>query len=628
MYKILDDYKDMKEIKKMSFPQLELFAEDIRKFLIDKVSKTGGHLASNLGVVELTLSLYNVFDFSVDKLVWDVGHQAYVHKVLTGRKDRFESLRKFGGISGFPKREESAYDMFETGHSSTSISSALGMARARDLCGKKHEVVAVIGDGALTGGMALEALNDVGYKKTKLIIVLNDNEMSIGKNVGGLSTYLSKLRVDPKYNKLAQEFDSTIRKIPNIGKGMANSIEKIKDGIKQVIVPSMLFEDMGLKYLGPIDGHNIKDLSKVMSLAKKINEPVIIHVVTQKGKGYGYAEKNPGKYHGIGPFNCDSGESCATSGDTYSGAFSSEIIKLAEEDRRIVAITAAMRDGTGLSKFAEKFPERFFDVGIAEQHAATMAAGMASEGLKPVFCVYSTFLQRAYDQVLHDVCIQNLPVLFAIDRAGIVGEDGETHQGVFDLSYLSHIPNMTIMTPKCIPELKNMLKWAVKQKYPISVRYPRGGDHSSLQINPKSDFIKGQWEVVTTENKNASDDRKKIAIVAAGKMVQHAMLAKEKLAEFNVNLTIINACFVKPIDKAMINWLSDEEYTIVTIEDNVLQGGLGSSVLQYAATLKKNTKVINLGFRDEFITHGSIDMLYKLYGLDANGIVDSILKLL
>ncbi|MCM0650365.1 1-deoxy-D-xylulose-5-phosphate synthase [Clostridium swellfunianum] len=626
-YKILDLYKDANVIKKMSFADLDKFAQDIRSFLIDKVSKTGGHLASNLGVVELTLSLYNVFDFDNDRLVWDVGHQAYIHKILTGRKDKFDTLRKYQGLSGFPKRDESIYDRFETGHSSTSISAALGMARARDLSGKKHEVVAVIGDGALTGGMALEALNDVGYKKTKIIIILNDNEMSIGKNVGGLSTYLSKLRVDPKYNKLKQEVDTTLRKIPSIGKGMADSIEKIKDGIKQVIVPSMLFEDMGLRYFGPIDGHNIKDLSKVMSMAKGINEPVIIHVVTQKGKGYKYAEKNPGKFHGVGPFNCDSGEMCTSGGSSYSGAFGSEIVEIASEHKNVVAITAAMRDGTGLNKFAEKFPNRFFDVGIAEQHAVTLAAGMASEGLKPVFAVYSTFLQRAYDQVLHDVCIQKLPVVFAIDRAGIVGEDGETHQGVFDLSFLSHMPNMTIMTPKCIPELKTMLRWAVKQNHPIAIRYPRGGDYTDLELIPVENFIKGKWEVVY-KSEFVEKPRKKIAVIAAGKMVQHALLAKDRLEPSSVDLTIVNSCFIKPIDKEFIKKLLNEGFSIITVEDNVIHGGLGSAVLQYAASIGSKMEIINLGFKDEFITHGSVDVLYKLYGLDASGIASSIRKLL
>lgn len=626
MYNMLDKYKDINDIKLMSIDELECLASDIRSFLIDKVSKTGGHLASNLGVVELTISLYNVFNFNEDKIVWDVGHQAYVHKVLTGRKDKFDTLRKYKGISGFPKREESKYDMFETGHSSTSISAALGMARARDLMRKKHEVVAVIGDGALTGGMALEAINDAGYKKTKLIIILNDNQMSIGKNVGGLSTYLSKIRIDPKYNKFKQELDSTLRKIPSIGKGMVNSIERIKDGIKQVIVPSMIFEEMGLKYLGPIDGHNIRELSKVMAMAKNSTEPVIIHVVTKKGKGYEFAEKKPDKFHSMGPFHCDSGEACSTSSMTYSNVFGKELADIAMNNDKVVAITAAMRDGTGLSDFASQFPNRFFDVGIAEQHAVTLAAGMAREGIKPVFAVYSTFLQRAYDQILHDVCIQNLPVIFAIDRAGIVGEDGETHQGVFDLSYLSHMPNMCIVTPKCTEDLQVILRWAVKQKFPIAIRYPRGGDNKDIALKPIEDLEIGKWETIYSNEEN--NKNKKIAVIAAGKMVQHALLAKDRLAGLDINLKIINACFIKPIDKALIKQLINDGYDIVTIEDNVIHGGLGSLVLEYVSTLESDNRIVNLGFKDEFIPHGNVDILYKLYSLDANGIADSIIKLL
>ena len=619
MADILDKYNDMNSIKKMTLKELDCFSEEIREFLIDNVSKTGGHLASNLGVVELTLSLYNVFDFEKDKVIWDVGHQAYVHKILTGRKDKFETLRKFGGISGFPKREESKFDMFETGHSSTSISAALGMARARDLQKKDYEVIAVIGDGALTGGMAFEALNDMGDRKTKIITILNDNQMSIGKNVGGMSTYLSRLRVDPKYNKFKEDFNTTIGKIPNIGKGVTNSIEKFKDGIKQLIMPGMLFEDMGIKYLGPIDGHNIKELSKVLAMAKNIKGPVIIHVLTKKGKGYDYAERHSEKFHAIGPFDCDSGEVCLNSGTSYSKAFGEELCSLAKENSSIVAITAAMRDGTGLGGFAKEYPERFFDVGIAEQHAVTLAAGMAKEGIRPVFAVYSTFLQRAYDQILHDVCIQKLPVILGIDRAGIVGEDGETHQGVFDLSYLSHMPNMVIMAPKCINELKSILGWAFKQDFPIAIRYPRGGDNSKLHMKPLDNFTLGKWEVL--------EQGHGISIVASGKMVQHALLAKEKLEKLGISTEVINACFIKPIDKGFISDRVAKGNKIVTIEDNVLHGGLGSLVLEYVNSLNKDTKVLTLGFKDEFIPHGNVDILYKLHGLDVNGIVDNILKI-
>ncbi|WP_333861690.1 1-deoxy-D-xylulose-5-phosphate synthase [Clostridium sp.] len=617
MFNLLDNYKDVNDIKKMSLEEKEQLASEIREFLIENVSKTGGHLASNLGVVELTLSLFNIFDLNHDKLIWDVGHQAYVHKLLTGRKDKFHTLRQFGGISGFPKRCESVYDFFETGHSSTSISAALGMARARDLKGEKHNVVAVIGDGALTGGMALEALNDAGYRKTKLIIILNDNQMSIGKNVGGVSRYLNKLRVDPKYNKFKEEVENTLKKIPNIGKGMAKYLERLKNGIKKMVVSGMFFEDIGIKYLGPIDGHNIKDLTEVMTAAKKVNAPVIIHVITKKGKGYEFAEKNPGKFHGIGPFDFNNGEIAVTSTSTYSKAFGDEMVNLARKDKKIVVITAAMKDGTGLGNFAKEFPERFFDVGIAEQHAVTLAGGMAVEGLKPVFAVYSTFLQRSYDQLLHDICIQKLPVVFAVDRAGIVGDDGETHQGIFDLSYLTEMPNMTVMSPKCISELTYMLKWSLNQNCPIAVRYPRGGDNISLA--PLESFQFGRWEYIL--------DQGKIALVAQGRMVEHAVLAAEKLKQKGILVRVISACFIKPLDKEMLQELVEEDVTIITIEDNIIRGGLGSYILEYVNTLHKKADVINLGFKDEFVTHGKPDILYKLYELDVESIVDEVLKI-
>ncbi|MDP4144806.1 MAG: 1-deoxy-D-xylulose-5-phosphate synthase [Bacillota bacterium] len=617
MPNMLDNYNDIAEIKKMSFKDLDLFANDIRQFLIEKVSKTGGHLASNLGVVELTLSLFKVFNFDKDKIVWDVGHQSYVHKILTGRKDKFDSLRKFGGISGFPKRSESKYDAFDTGHSSTSISAALGIARARDLNKGNYEVVALIGDGALTGGMAFEALNDAAYNKTKMIIILNDNQMSIAQNVGGMSTYLSKLRVDPKYNKFKDEVNDKLRKT-NIGNEVANSIQKIKGGLKQIIVPGMLFEDMGIKYFGPIDGHNIKELVDVFTNAKNIKGPVIIHAITKKGKGYDFAEKNPNKFHGIGPFDSYSGECCSNSQITYSKAFGEELVNIAEEDKRVVAITAAMPDGTGLSEFSKKYKNRFFDVGIAEQHAVTMAAGMASEGFKPVFAVYSTFLQRAYDQIIHDVCMQKLPVIFAIDRAGIVGEDGETHQGVFDLSYLSHMPNMTIMSPKCVSELKPMLRWALKQTGPIAIRYPRGSDICDVTLNALSNIRIGKWEEVT--------DGKDIAIIGVGKMVQSAVLVRERLERLGISAKIISASFIKPLDIEMMNKLINDNYKIITIEDNVVTGGFGAMFTQHLNTIKSDVKVLNLGFQDEFIQHGGVDILYKLYNLDVEGIFQSILK--
>ncbi len=619
MGEILDKYTDISEIKDMDIKKLYLFSEELREFLIDKVSKSGGHLASNLGVVELTISLYNVFDFNKDKLIWDVGHQSYVHKILTGRRDEFDTLRQFGGLSGFPKKEESPYDFFETGHSSTSISAALGMARARDLKGEKYDVVAVIGDGALTGGMALEALNDAGGSKTKIIIILNDNQMSIGKNVGGLSSYLGKIRFDPKYNKIKDNVKSRLDRT-SIGKSFARAIKKIKGSIKQFVVPGMLFEEMGVKYMGPIDGHNIKEVSKVLKMAQNADTPVLIHIVTTKGKGYDHAEKNPGKFHSMGPFDCDSGEATFPSGMTYSRAFGEELVNLAKEDERIVAITAAMRDGTGLLEFSKQFKNRFFDVGIAEQHAVTMAAGMASNGLKPVFAVYSTFLQRAYDQVIHDVCMQKLPVVFAIDRAGLVGDDGETHQGIFDISFLSHMPNLMIMSPKSVEELRYMLKFALKQNQPIAIRYPRGGDSIYRGLPPVKKFIPGKWETICEEGN--------IVVFAVGNMLQQTILVKEKLNKMGIKISIVNACFIKPIDIQLINHFISKNFKVVTIEENVISGGLGSTVLKHINSMNSSITVMNLGFKDEFVEQGRVDILYKLCGLDVSGITSSILDII
>jgi len=618
MSKYLDRYKDFNEIRNMKIDELEEFAEEIRQFLITQVSKTGGHLSSNLGVVELTMSLFNVFDFTKDKIIWDVGHQSYVHKILTGRKERFDTLRQYKGLSGFPKTEESKYDMFNTGHSSTSISAAAGMARARDIKNEKHDVVAVIGDGALTGGMAMEALNDIGYNKTKMIVVLNDNQMSISPNVGGISTYLNDLRMGNAYNRVKSDVNATLEKIPKVGKSMINSINKMKDSVKQLMVPGMLFENMGLKYYGPIDGHDIKEMSKVLKKAQQVEGPVIIHVITKKGKGYEYAEEFPDKFHGVGPFNCENGQQPSKVSKSYSEIFGETMLKLAEKNKKLVAITAAMPEGTGLERFSKEFPKRFFDVGIAEQHAVTMAAGMASQGLRPVFAVYSTFLQRAYDQVIHDVALQKLPVVIAIDRAGIVGQDGETHQGVFDLSYLTHIPDMTIMSPKCTEELRYMLQFAVTQNYPIAIRYPRGGDLSNINLSPMTFFRKGKWEVLG--NKSG-----KVAIIAVGKMVQNVILAKELLKEKNIDCTIVNSCFVKPIDTELIKQLVESGYDLVTVEDNMISGGLGNEVLDYLnreGLLKNN--ILTLGFKDKFIQHGDVNILYNLNKLDPEGICSSI----
>lgn len=617
MGKILDKITSPGEVKELSNVELEVLAGEIREFLIDSVSKTGGHLASNLGVVELTISLFKSFNLEKDKIVWDVGHQSYVHKILTGRKDQFNNLRKYNGLSGFPKRCESKYDAFDTGHSSTSISAALGMARARDIKNEDNQVVAVIGDGALTGGMALEALNDVGFKKTKMIVILNDNQMSISPNVGGLSTHLNNLRMEPRYNKLKSNINETLSN-SNAGKKLASCISRFKDSIKQFLVPSMLFEDMGLKYIGPINGHDIETMTEVLEKAKQIDEPVIIHVVTSKGKGYELAEKNPNKFHGVSPFDLESGEAYIPSERSYSKVFGDAMLDLAKEDERIVAITAAMPDGTGLKGFAKEFPNRFFDVGIAEAHATTLAAGLASANLKPVFAVYSTFLQRAFDQLIHDVCIQNMPVIFAIDRAGLVGEDGETHQGMFDLSYLSQVPNMTVLAPKHLNEIKVMLKWAFTQNGPVAIRYPRGTDCCN-EMNPLTEISYGKWERIITGEK--------IAIIAVGKMLQHALLAKEILKSNGINPTIINATFVKPLDKNMLENLVKEGYDIVTIEDNIINGGFGSYVLMKLYELGFRNKYKALGFKDKFVPQGNVDLLYKENKLDPEGIAEAIIEL-
>lgn len=615
--KLIDSLNFPKDIKNLSQKESELLSEELREFLIESVSKTGGHLASNLGVVDLTLSLFKAFDFDKDKIVWDVGHQSYVYKILTGRKEGFKTLRQFNGMSGFPKRDESKYDYFDTGHSSTSISSALGIARARDLKNENYHVIAVIGDGALTGGMALEALNDVGFRKTKLIVILNDNQMSISTNVGGLSKFLNKLRMAPRYNKLKNEIHDSLNQ-SNIGKNIADKLSKVKDSLKQLVVPSMFFENMGLKYIGPIDGHDIQTMTEVFKVAKEFDGPVIIHTITQKGKGYALAEKSPTKYHGVTPFDLESGESKASPKNSYSKSFGESLVNIAKKDKRIVAITAAMPEGTGLKSFSEEFKERFFDVGIAEQHAVTLAAGMASNGLKPVFAVYSTFLQRGFDQVIHDVCIQNLPVVFAVDRAGLVGEDGETHQGIMDISYLSLIPNMTIVAPKCIDEVDILLKWALNKNYPVAIRYPRGGDIID-NLSPIKEIKEGKWEVINSGLKTC--------IIATGKMVQHAVYAKEMLYEQGINPTIINAVFIKPIDKELLKQIADKGYNILTIEDNVLKGGLGSAVREYLMEIGYKGKIKSLGYDDEFIPQGKLDILYKAYKLDCESIRESILEL-
>ncbi|SHF01509.1 1-deoxy-D-xylulose-5-phosphate synthase [Caloramator proteoclasticus] len=605
------------DIKNLSINELNLLSGELREFLIDTVSKTGGHLASNLGVIELTLALFYVFNFEKDRIVWDVGHQTYIHKIITGRKDKFHTLRKYEGISGFPKPTESSYDHFVTGHSSTSISAALGMARARDLKGEKHNVIAVIGDGALTGGMAFEALNDAGSSKTNLIVILNDNEMSISQNVGSLSCYLSKIRTAPAYINFRDEIEQMLKKIPAVGNNLYKSAEKFKDGLKHLVVQGMLFEELGFKYLGPIDGHNIEVLTDVLKRAQTIKGPVIIHTITKKGRGYCYAEENPEIFHGVDAFEIETGERIAKRKETYSKVFGEEIVREAEDNNKIIAITAAMPDGTGLTEFSEKFPERFYDVGIAEQHAATMAAGLAKEGFKPIFAVYSTFLQRAFDQVIHDICIQRLPVILSIDRAGIVGEDGETHQGVFDLSYLRLIPNLTILSPKDLVEFRYMLRWCFKQNNPIAIRYPRGGD-LDIKFDKYDDINLGKWERLLIGNK--------VTILAVGKMVQHSMKAAVRLKGRGIDVELINCRFIKPLDKTMLDNLIERSDHIFTVEDNVLYGGFGSAINEYLISKNYKGKVVNIAFPDEFIPHGSVDILYKKYGLDPDGIYNTIIK--
>ena len=617
MSNYLDSMNFPEDIKKLNDNELLNLGEEMRKFLIESVSKTGGHLSSNLGVVELTLSLFKTFDIGRDKLIWDVGHQSYIHKILTGRKDGFKNLRKKDGLSGFPKRSESIYDCFQTGHSSTSISAALGMARARDIKKEKHNVIAVIGDGALTGGLAFEALNDIGFRKTKMIIVLNDNQMSIAKNVGGVSIYLNKLRMKPKYNKIKSNINTELSKSKG-GKVVLSNMLKLKNGLKSLVVDSMLFEDMGIKYIGPIDGHNIKLMNEVFSMAKNIDGPVIVHTITKKGKGYEFAEKSPSKFHGISPFNLENGEVCKTCCETYSSAFGKALNKIAKEDKDVVAITAAMPDGTGLIEFSKNFPERFFDVGIAEEHAVTLSAGMASSGLKPVFAVYSTFLQRAYDEIIHDVCIQNLPVVFAIDRAGVVGEDGETHQGILDISYLSTMPNMTIVAPKSLKEVEILLRWALNKKTPVAIRYPKGGDKlNNLPVLKEINY--GKWEVL---NKGEN-----LAIIACGKTVEFAMEALYKLKEKNINPTIINATFIKPIDEEKIKYLAENNFNIITVEDNMKQGGLGSSILNSLNNYNYKKTIKILAYEDKFIEQASVDIIYKENFLDSDGIVKTALNL-
>ena len=613
---ILEKINKPNDIKKLSPIEYNQLADEIRQFLIDKISVTGGHLASNLGVVELTMALHIVFNLPKDKLIWDVGHQSYTHKILTGRKNQFDELRKFGGMSGFPKRNESDYDAFDTGHSSTSISAGLGIAMARDVQHEDYSVVSVIGDGALTGGMSYEALNNASGIKGNFVIILNDNTMSISKNVGGVSNMLSEIRSSDSYYDLKENIGNVLYKLPK-GDKVVKLIQKTKSNLKQVILHDSMFESMGIYYLGPVDGHDMDKLIKILTVAKRINGPVLVHVVTQKGRGYKPAERNPSKFHGIGPFDVATGMEINKSAlPTYSQVFSNSICEIAKKDRSVCAITAAMPDGVGLAKFSKWFPDRFFDVGIAEAHAVTFAAGLSAGGLKPVFAVYSSFLQRAYDQILHDVCIQQLHVVFAIDRAGLVGSDGETHQGIFDISFLSSIPNMTIMAPKNDYELKSSLEFALEEfNGPIAIRYPRGEAVVRFhEFNAPVEY--GKAELMYEE----SD----IAILALGSMVDTAFNVRERLKEQGYNVTLVNARFVKPIDSAMIDKISTTHKLIVTLEENVSSGGFGRAVCQYINDKELHNYVLDISLPDDYIEHGSVDILRRETGIDEDTIVKRI----
>ncbi len=614
---VLERIQKENDIKKLNGQELSVLADEIRTFLIEKISVTGGHLASNLGVVELTMAMHLAFDLPQDRMIWDVGHQAYTHKLLTGRKAGFDDLRKHGGMSGFPKRKESDCDAFDTGHSSTSISAGLGYVEAREILGDKHHVISVIGDGSLTGGMAYEALNNASHLNSNFIIVLNDNNMSISQNVGGMSKYLDSLRTADAYTGLKKGVESALKQVPVAGKPLVSHLKKTKSSIKQLFVPGMFFEDMGITYLGPIDGHDIKALYRTFEEAKKLNNAVLVHVITKKGKGYLPAEEFPSKFHGTGPFAIETGEALEKKEkDTYTDVFGKVMCDLAAKDSKVVAITAAMSDGTGLSEFSRRYKKRFFDVGIAEEHAVTFAAGLAAGGLKPVFAVYSSFLQRAYDQLIHDVALQNLPVVFAVDRAGIVGNDGETHQGIFDLSFLSSIPNMTIISPKNRWELADMIRYAIQYEAPIAIRYPRGTAYTGLKEYRKPIAFK------TSETIYEEDG---IAIFSVGHMMEVAEKVRERLKATGYNCSLINSRFVKPIDEHILEEMAEEHTLFVTIEENVLSGGYGEKVQDYVMEQQLSVEVLKIGVPDEYVEHGNIDVLRKEIMLDEESIVKQII---
>lgn len=615
----LSNVNSPKDLKKLNIPALTQLSDEIREFLIDTVSQTGGHLASNLGVVELTVALHYCFSSPRDKIVWDVGHQAYVHKILTGRKGLFDTLRMQEGLSGFPKHEESIHDIMDSGHSSTSISVGLGLAAARDLKKKDYHVISVIGDGAMTGGLAFEGLNCAGRLKSNFIVILNDNQMSISENVGAISNHLNNLRTAPSYLEVKEDVNNLLNKIPYLGRPAGRAIEKTKDSLRNLLVPGALFEEFGFNYVGPVNGHNIEDLIKVLNRVKRVKGPVLLHVYTKKGKGFFYAEKYPETYHGIGPFDRSTGQLKETKiWDTYSDVFGRTIKNIGDKNKRVVAITAAMPSGTGLKEFAKAFPDRTFDVGIAEGHAVTFASGMARSGFIPVFAVYSTFLQRAYDQILHDVCIQNLHVIFAIDRAGIVGSDGETHQGMYDIAFLSHIPNMTVMSPKNKNELKEMLNFAVEFNGPIALRYPRAAASNALNIH-RCPIVWGKSEII---NKG-----EKAVIIALGEMTETGALVYERLKQDGFNPGFINARFAKPLDIEMIESLRNYEYVFIA-EDGCGAGGLASLILSEMSERKIESKVYSFAFPDEFIPQATRQQLFTKYGMDAEHIYSRISEIL
>lgn len=641
---MLEKINSPEDVKKLKKEEKEKLAQELREYILETVSKNGGHLASNLGVIELTIALHSVFNTPKDKIVWDVGHQAYAHKIITGRREQFKTLRQLDGLAGFPKTSESEYDSFNTGHSSTSISAALGMARARDLKGEKNQVIAVIGDGALTGGMALEALNDAGFSKTHMTVILNDNEMSISKNIGGLNMFLSKLRTKKLYTKSNISGKKIISKIPIIGKPIVKIVQRVKRSIKQLIIPKMFFEDIGFTYLGPVDGHDIEQLENIMKLSKQVTGPVLIHVLTKKGKGYKIAEENPDKFHATAPFDIETGKTKKEKKDDYSKIFGEKLIELAKKDKRIVAVTASMKDGTGLTKFAKEYPSRFFDIGIAEQHALTMAAGMAIDGMIPFVPIYSSFYQRAYDQVIHDIAMQNLPVIMCVDRAGVVGADGETHQGTLDMAFFRLVPNLTIMAPKDFKELEDMLEFAVKLNKPVIIRYPRGGEDSKVKFERHENIELGKAEVlkkIIDEEKsnktkilqkigdkvfNNKTQRERVTIIAIGKMVARAMDIGQRLQE-KMDVEVINARFLKPLDDNTIIESIKKTKNVITIEDGTIINGLATAVKEVIVNNNlQGVKIKSYAYPDEFIKHGSVDELEKIYGLDEENIINEVNK--